>query len=101
MLYSNPQVDCSHSPHSLALRAAPSRQVGLCGVLTILFAIVIAVGVSHSLFGVRMDHIFDELPFLFLFLGVQGVFSLLDARCRANIFKKYFKKVKIFTNTFI
>ena len=55
-------------------------------MLTILFAIVIAVGVSHSLFGVRMDHIFDELPFLFLFLGVQGVFSLLDARCRANIF---------------
>jgi hypothetical protein len=53
--------------------------VGLCGVLTILFSIVISVAVSHSLFGVRMDFIFDELPFLFFFLGVQGVFSLLDA----------------------
>ena len=53
--------------------------VGLCGVLTILFSIVISVAVSHSLYGVRMDFILDELPFLFLFLGVQGVFSSLDA----------------------
>jgi hypothetical protein len=37
------------------------------------------VAVSRPLFGVRSDFIFDELPFLIFFLGVRGVFSLLDA----------------------
>jgi hypothetical protein len=36
--------------------------VGLCGVLTILFSIVISVAFSHSVLGVGMGHVFDELP---------------------------------------
>jgi hypothetical protein len=36
--------------------------VGLCGVLTILFSIVISVAFSHSVLGVGMVHVFDELP---------------------------------------
>ena len=53
--------------------------VGLCGILVVLFSVLLACGVSNSLLGVSMAAIFDELPFLVLFMGVQSVFSLLDA----------------------
>ena len=53
--------------------------VGLCGILAVLFSVLLACGVSNSLLGVSMAAIFDELPFLVLFMGVQSVFSLLDA----------------------
>ena len=36
--------------------------VGLCGVLTILFSIVISVAFSLSVLGVGMGNVFDELP---------------------------------------
>lgn len=53
--------------------------VGLCGVLTVLSAIGMSVAVAHSLFGSGMERVFDELPFLILFMGVGSVYALLDA----------------------
>ncbi|EKX52914.1 hypothetical protein GUITHDRAFT_101364 [Guillardia theta CCMP2712] len=53
--------------------------VGICGVLTVFSSILLAGAVSNSLLGVNMGMILDELPFLVVFMGVQGVFSLLDA----------------------
>jgi hypothetical protein len=53
--------------------------VGLCGVLVVLFSVLLACAVSNSLLGVSMAAVFDELPFLVLFMGVHSVFSLLDA----------------------
>ena len=53
--------------------------VGLCGVLTVLSAVGMSVGVGHSLFGSGSERLFDELPFLILYMGVGSVFALLDA----------------------
>ena len=53
--------------------------VGLCGVLVVVISVLLACAVSNSLLGVSMAAIFDELPLLVLFMGVQSVFSLLDA----------------------
>lgn len=53
--------------------------VGLCGVLVVLLSVLGACAVSNSLLGVSMAAVFDELPFLVLFMGVHSVFSLLDA----------------------
>jgi hypothetical protein len=53
--------------------------VGLCGILVVLFSVLLACAVSNSLLGVSMAAVFDELPFLVLFMGVHSVFSLLDA----------------------
>jgi len=53
--------------------------VGLCGVLVVLLSVLLAFAVSNSLLGVSMAALFDELPFLVLFMGVHSVFSLLDA----------------------
>ena len=53
--------------------------VGLCGVLVVLLSVLLACAVSYSVLGVSMASVFDELPFLVLFMGVHSVFSLLDA----------------------
>jgi hypothetical protein len=51
--------------------------VGLCGVLTILFSIVISVAFSHSVLGVGMVHVFDELPSVPTHLPVHAHVRLL------------------------
>ena len=37
--------------------------VGLCGILVVLFSVLLACAVSNSLLGVSMAAVFDELPF--------------------------------------
>mmetsp|Transcript_56947 Transcript_56947/g.133543 ORF Transcript_56947/g.133543 Transcript_56947/m.133543 type:complete len:204 (+) Transcript_56947:370-981(+) len=53
--------------------------IGLCGVLTLLFSIILACAIAHSLLGVAMESVFDELPLLVLYMGAQSVYSLLGA----------------------